>query len=588
MTRAQLKEQADASLEIISFGSLHRDTLGEEVLEHSRRRGCLFTNIWHGKRLCARLMEGSGSLNQSELIARKKRRNHGIETEKLFNSANLKRVGNCGSGIRSMTEKLSSSASVNEVNQGFCGMYVKKVIKDSSFTEAKRKNNSSATSLASVPATSTGKDKKFINCQLTLHLHDGNTKDVLKKEDRAKQEYMHILHGKYESAVPSFVLPKHGPDNLEGEQHYDHAYINGNFSCCRQWSSKKSRDSEVGWNVHGTSQEGHFYVSECPLGCTSSGRVLSDETMRNNKRMDKCPLNLQINSLKVDNNGESNLVRVDPFLNSRMNANDSSVRRTSAYPEALSKEVIVRKEAAGMDTVPSSQVPSIVYSRIKAQNVSHLAKEYNRPSDEAYDTSCLGNHYGAETSSTESPHSSYINQINPSLDLDEASLRAYKKHNSGLLDTPRKENFTSNCNARDYVKELLCAMSTSSKNIEEHSLLQLKDSAIWLFASTISDSRDSHDYLLMDCQINHAELWKLMLLADSTVTFETATGASAGRGIIRTWDGLVYMWALSAGNKLGTLLCFTGIATDNKEIGVVAITADSRQLVYLLSSDGKR
>ena len=41
---------------------------------------------------------------------------------------------------------------------------------------------------------------------------------------------MHILHGKYESAVPSFVLPKHGPDNLEGEQHYDRAYINGNFS----------------------------------------------------------------------------------------------------------------------------------------------------------------------------------------------------------------------------------------------------------------------------------------------------------------------------------------------------------------------
>ncbi|KAG6601293.1 hypothetical protein SDJN03_06526, partial [Cucurbita argyrosperma subsp. sororia] len=227
-----------------------------------------------------------------------------------------------------------------------------------------------------------------------------------------------------------------------------------------------------------------------------------------------------------------------------------------------------------MDTVPSSQVPSIVYSRIKAQNVFHLAKEYNRPSDEAYDTSCLGNHYGAETSSTESPHSSYFNQIKTSRHTCfEGRFGSWK----------RKENFTSNCNARDYVKELLCAMSTSSKNIEEHSLLQLKDSAIWLFASTISDSRDSHDYLLMDCQINHAELWKLMLLAD-----KTATGASAGRGIIRTWDGLVYMWALSAGNKLGTLLCFTGIATDNKEIGVVAITADSRQLVYLLSSDGKR
>lgn len=88
-----------------------------------------------------------------------------------------------------------------------------------------------------------------------------------------------------------------------------------------------------------------------------------------------------------------------------------------------------------------------------------------------------------------------------------------------LFSWKRTENYTSNFNSRDYVKELLCATNTSSKNTEEHLSLGLKDTAIWLFASTISDSHDSHDYLPMDFQINHAELWKLMLLANSTATF---------------------------------------------------------------------
>ena len=152
---------------------------------------------------------------------------------------------------------------------------------------------------------------------------DENTKDVwpTEKEGREKQEYMNIQHGNYKFVVPCLELPKTGLDNLEGEQHYDHANINGSFSsfadndqakedmkpvdsCGFQFSgrmnellvnhheasgSKKSRDSENGENLLGTCQEGNLYVSECPPSCSSSGRVLNE-----------CPLNLQINSCKVD------------------------------------------------------------------------------------------------------------------------------------------------------------------------------------------------------------------------------------------------------------------------------------------------
>ncbi|XP_022968243.1 uncharacterized protein LOC111467538 isoform X1 [Cucurbita maxima] len=824
--------------------------------------------------------------------------------------------------------------------------------------------------------------KKTATSNLETFPCDENTKDVwtTEKEGREKQEYMNIQHGNYKFVVPCLELPKTGLDNLEGGQHYDNANINGSFSSFAdndqakedmkpvdyggfQFSgrmnellvnhheasgSKKSRDSENGKNLLGTCQEGNLYVSECPPSCSYSGRVLNE-----------CPLNLQRNSCKVDqktpedykeSNGDEQPCPSESFsqLSHAQSANDSSVRSTSAFSEALNKEVILGKEAVGIDTSPFSQVPSIVYSRRKAQKVSHLAKEENHPS-EASNTSDLRKHYGTEASSTKSPHSSGINvctlpgnqlredllseptcreppPINcsyettmkaetglekichrsPTLDLNEASpQRDNKSHNSGLLDkhvlkedlegcvdggmiehnnvlspnkyelfqdvgetfrdeskdsyphgnvelyreaegmskivgsylhpmpvlsiflsnvenvihicvlcglsveknrtlitytvelkeprlgypsmvghttvmvptlkdylgkevavertgfqqtldgnflvlvggieaplcrtgsincpcstcTSRKfeenvvkivqvkygyvsiianlrsvdsvhcilvcgpdqlvavgsggrlhlwvmdstwskqieghtipsedhispnlvelqkvpefsnlvvghngygefslwdiqkrammsrfftpsasvnqffpislfrwketESFTSNFNSRDYVKELSCATNTSSMIPDEHSSLQLKDTAIWLFASTTSDSNDPHNYLPTGCQKNHAELWKLMLLANSTVTFgaeldlrASAIGASAGRGIIGTQDGLVYVWELSTGNKLGTLLRFEGasvfcIATDNREGGVVAVASGSRLLVCLLSS----
>lgn len=66
--------------------------------------------------------------------ARKRRSCHGTEMEKSLNGTNLKKVRNHGLRIRSTTTKHLSSAFANEVNQGFCGKYVKKPIKDCSFT----------------------------------------------------------------------------------------------------------------------------------------------------------------------------------------------------------------------------------------------------------------------------------------------------------------------------------------------------------------------------------------------------------------------------------------------------------------------
>lgn len=165
-------------------------------------------------------------------------------------------------------------------------------------------------------------------------------------------------------------------------------------------------------------------------------------------------------------------------LFSAQNANDSGVK-TSTYSEALNKEDTVGQEAVGMNTLPSFQTPNIVYSRRKAQKVSHLGKEYKRQSNEAYDTSCFRKYFGAETSSPKSPHSYDTNLFtipenqqtkellsehplreqppidcsykttmkaeaglekichhSPTFDLDEASLRVNKNHDSGLLEKP--------------------------------------------------------------------------------------------------------------------------------------------------------
>ncbi|XP_022150653.1 uncharacterized protein LOC111018735 isoform X2 [Momordica charantia] len=784
MTRAQIKEQADASLEIISIGSLYSGLWDKKYWSSSRgkdrypypvgyqairayngikykmeihegpkgplfmilsmdggsfsgqtpdiawekfqRKGCLHNKIWHGKRSSCKVdgveffglknpfiqrllrelvanISGTAEVNllpsnlcnnasgsaqtkvehhsadeceKAELIPcperskiiRKRSRNHGIEIAKSPGGAKLKKVRNHCPKIKSMTAKLSSSVSVNEENQSFCGKYEKEQIKGISLTVPKNDDisNRPTTFLAAVPASAIEKamredgisattevahnlpnDEKLhdrlsmdklegINremetddnsgvasfqkdcpdteddhhhasdtsdlkqdslgknnlnqpdivvpeelvmdshpeeiCSLNINSGserndfdsvgqdmvksmmtfllpqaipllkktsgrkkaststleslpcDGNTKDILpmEKEDREKQEHMVTQHGDYQSTVPSLELSRPSLHNLEGEQHYDHVDINGSFSsiaddgrakedlkpinsCGFELSgrmndeslvnhhettgSKKSCDSEIGENLHGTCQEGNLYVPECLPSWTSSGIALFDETMHNNIRMEECPLNLQINSGKVDlrtpkdyvesNGDEQPCLSVSFSQLHAQNAYDSS---TSSFSEALNKEVLAGKKAAGIDTLPSSQVPSIVYSRRKAQNVSHLTKEHNSPPNEAYRTNCLGKHFGAEISSTRSPHSSdtkinilprnqqredflseptpgeqspincsykitmkseagleKICSLSPTLDQEEASLRAranMNDHNSELLGKP--------------------------------------------------------------------------------------------------------------------------------------------------------
>ncbi|CBI27851.3 unnamed protein product, partial [Vitis vinifera] len=69
-----------------------------------------------------------------------------------------------------------------------------------------------------------------------------------------------------------------------------------------------------------------------------------------------------------------------------------------------------------------------------------------------------------------------------------------------------------------------------------------------------------------DCQTNPVGWWRLALLVKNMVILGSALdpraaaiGASAGHGIIGTHDGLVYMWELSTGTKLGSLHYFKGM-----------------------------
>lgn len=66
-----------------------------------------------------------------------------------------------------------------------------------------------------------------------------------------------------------------------------------------------------------------------------------------------------------------------------------------------------------------------------------------------------------------------------------------------------------------------------------------------------------------DCQTNPVGWWRLALLVKNMVILGSALDpraaaidASASHGIIGTHDGLVYMWELSTGTKLGSLHYF--------------------------------
>ncbi|KAJ9174145.1 hypothetical protein P3X46_017205 [Hevea brasiliensis] len=121
--------------------------------------------------------------------------------------------------------------------------------------------------------------------------------------------------------------------------------------------------------------------------------------------------------------------------------------------------------------------------------------------------------------------------------------------------------------------------------------LEGEDIAVWFLVSTVHDSDAQHDYELTDRHINPVGCWRLALLVRNKIilgsildTRAAAVNTSAGHGIMGTLDGLVYMWELLTGNKLGTLLELKGgsvssIATDDSGSGVLAVVDDRGQLL---------
>ncbi|XP_061995172.1 uncharacterized protein LOC133713061 isoform X3 [Rosa rugosa] len=147
---------------------------------------------------------------------------------------------------------------------------------------------------------------------------------------------------------------------------------------------------------------------------------------------------------------------------------------------------------------------------------------------------------------------------------------------------------SSHFDMEEHVNQMMA--STSKKQF----LSEGEDVAVCLLVSS-SDFDAQQDYESGDCHPNPVGRWRLALMVKNMVIFGTALdsrasviGASAGQGICGTCDGLVYMWELSSGTKLGTMHHFKGggvscISTDDSRSGAVAIAGDNQVLVYLRS-----
>lgn len=129
---------------------------------------------------------------------------------------------------------------------------------------------------------------------------------------------------------------------------------------------------------------------------------------------------------------------------------------------------------------------------------------------------------------------------------------------------------------------------------EKHDSFPLEgnDMGVWLLISTESGPGTEIDYSSGSCNKNPPRLWRLALLVKNMVILGSALdpraaaiGVSAGKGIMATHEGLVYMWELSSGTKLCMLQCFKDqevscIASDNTRSRVLALAGDRKLLVY--------
>ncbi|KAA3460845.1 DNA binding protein [Gossypium australe] len=150
----------------------------------------------------------------------------------------------------------------------------------------------------------------------------------------------------------------------------------------------------------------------------------------------------------------------------------------------------------------------------------------------------------------------------------------------------------------DDMKERIDEITTSTKfwfsKHKDSSFLPLegKDVAIWLLVLTNSDAQ--HEHLSSNHLANTSRWWRLALLVKDTMILGSTldpraatVSTSLDHGIMGRDDGLVYMWELSTGTRLGVLHHFKGgrvscIATDESRPEVVAVAADDGQLLLYL------
>ncbi|MFQ6637472.1 hypothetical protein Gotur_012626 [Gossypium turneri] len=122
----------------------------------------------------------------------------------------------------------------------------------------------------------------------------------------------------------------------------------------------------------------------------------------------------------------------------------------------------------------------------------------------------------------------------------------------------------------DDMKERIDEITTSTKfwfsKHKDSSFLPLegKDVAIWLLVLTNSDPQ--HEHLSSNGLANTSRWWRLALLVKDTMILGSTldpraatVSASLDHGIMGRDDGLVYMWELSTGTRLGVLHHFKGI-----------------------------
>ncbi|KAL6528019.1 hypothetical protein OROHE_014969 [Orobanche hederae] len=152
------------------------------------------------------------------------------------------------------------------------------------------------------------------------------------------------------------------------------------------------------------------------------------------------------------------------------------------------------------------------------------------------------------------------------------------------------------CKPKALVDEIMDAtrMAFSGGNENHVFSPEDKDVAVWVLISTVT-SPDSQPY--QSCEQEEAKLggcWRLALLVNNMVITGSAmdegaaAATSTGHGIIGRCDGLIYMWELSTGMKLGNIHSFKGsrvscITTDISSSGALAVASEGQLLVYLPS-----